>query len=102
MQIQTGMSNTGDGNARKSAEFRYFQDKLLCKFNEIKVTSEFSGSATSTIDVDLVDDTPASKRLKLLADINSDQYRLCFGPSTAPSRLTVTIITSFYLKYPPI
>ena len=46
---------------------------LLCKFNEIKVTSEFSGFAIRTIDVDLVDDTTASNEMKLLADINTDQ-----------------------------
>ena len=64
-----------DGNARKVAEFLHFQGILVCEFNEIEVNSEFSGSATSmnTVDVDLVDNTPASKKLKLLADTNADQ-----------------------------
>jgi len=77
--------NARQQHGNQWVEFRYFQDMLLCKFNEIQVTSEFSGSATSTIDVDLVDDTPTSKKLKLLADINTDQSTVSRSVDSAKS-----------------
>ena len=62
-----------------------------------------SGSATSTntVNVDLADDTPASKKLKLLADINTDQSTESQS-AESPDRHHNQLITSFYLKYPSI
>ena len=74
---------------------------LLCKFNEIEITSEFSGSATSTntVDVDLVDDTPTSKKMKLLADINTDRLTVSQSAETPDRHHNHQLL---YLKYPPI